>query len=136
MDKDQFSWDATRLSTGSLVRVFLRDLTLEAVIGVHKHEAVGPQQIIVNIALMVSLPERSLRDKLSEVVDYEAIANGVRSLIAQGHVKLVETLAERIAVFCLEDMRVKSVLVRVEKPTAIEGARGAGVEIERRRDRD
>jgi dihydroneopterin aldolase len=132
MDRDQFGRDGAPVSAGPIARVFLRDLVLEAMIGVHRHEAVGPQRIVVNIELSVRLPEQSLRDKLSEVVDYEGIANGVRAIIARGHVKLVETLAERIAEYCLEDARVEAVLIRVEKTEAIEGARGAGVEISRR----
>jgi dihydroneopterin aldolase len=120
-------------ATGKIVQIFLRDLTLDAVIGVHKHEAVGPQRLVVNVALSVQLPDSPLRDRLSEVVDYEAIANGIKAIVAEGHVKLVETLAERIAGFCLADARVEAVLIRLEKPGAIDGARGAGVEIRRTR---
>jgi dihydroneopterin aldolase len=53
--------------------------------------------------------------------------------VAQGHVHLGETLAERIASACLADERVTGVRVRIEKPDIIPNARSVGVEIERLR---
>lgn len=116
-----------------LVHVFIRDLALDAVIGVHRHEKAGPQPLLVNIDLTVRESEAPLKDRLSRVVDYELVADGVRAIAQEGHVKLVETLAERIAAFCLADERVLAVRVRVEKLSAIKSARSVGVEIERLR---
>ena len=44
---------------------------------------------------------------------------------------LVEALAGAIAALCLEDQRVRSAVVRVEKPGALRFAKTVGVEIER-----
>jgi len=67
------------------------------------------------------------------VVDYGAIAGRVRAIAAAGHVRLVETLAERIAESCLEDPRVAIARVRVEKLDILPDASSVGVEVERRR---
>jgi dihydroneopterin aldolase len=48
-------------------------------------------------------------------------------------VRLVETLAERIAEACLEDERVEHVRIRIEKLDVFADAASAGIEIERRR---
>jgi dihydroneopterin aldolase len=72
------------------------------------------------------------RDDLSRVVDYEAVANIARAIVASGHVRLVETLAERIAEQVLEDQRIRSARVRVEKLDVFADSVSAGVEIERR----
>lgn len=114
-----------------LVHVFVRDLHIEAVIGVHRHEKVKPQPLLINIDITAQEVDAPLEDKLSLVVDYELVVDGVRALIAEGHVKLVETLAERIAAFCLSDTRVLAARVRIEKLAAIAGVRSVGVEIER-----
>ena len=59
----------------------------------------------------------------------------VRAIVSARHVRLVETLAERIAICCLVDERVVSARVRVEKLDVFPDAVSAGVEIERvRRD--
>ena len=72
------------------------------------------------------------RDELSRVVDYEAMADRVRTIVSGGHVRLVETLAERIAEACLADRRVQLARIRVEKLDIFADAASAGVEIERR----
>ena len=66
------------------------------------------------------------------MVDYEKVAERVRALVAAGHVRLVETLAERIAETCLADRRVLMARVRVEKLDIFADATSAGVEVERR----
>ncbi|MGY9002825.1 MAG: dihydroneopterin aldolase, partial [Rhodospirillales bacterium] len=43
----------------------------------------------------------------------------------------VETLGDDIASMCLEDLRVRSVRVRIEKLDVFEDATSVGVEIER-----
>jgi dihydroneopterin aldolase len=113
--------------------VFVRDLELEALIGVHTHERGTSQPIRVNIDLTVSEGAGPVGDELTTVVDYEKVANKVIAIVNAGHVNLVETLAERIAAAALEDDRVKVARVRIEKLKAISKAASVGVEIERLR---
>ncbi|MDA1070333.1 MAG: dihydroneopterin aldolase [Proteobacteria bacterium] len=54
-------------------------------------------------------------------------------MVEAGHIELVESFANRLAALCLNDASVRTVTVRVEKPEAIPGAEGAGIEITRRR---
>jgi dihydroneopterin aldolase len=70
-------------------------------------------------------------DDLARVVDYEALAARVRGIVGAGHVKLVETLAERIAMACLGHDHVKKVKVTVEKLDVFADAASAGVAVER-----
>jgi len=111
--------------------VFVRDLRLGAHIGVHRHEEGRPQPIMINIDLTVLESAEPVGDRLSEVVDYEQVVNGIRAIVNAGHVRLVETLAERIAACALEDTRVRAVRVRVEKLDVMVDAASVGVEIER-----
>jgi 7,8-dihydroneopterin aldolase/epimerase/oxygenase len=119
--------------------VFIRDMILPASIGVHAHEHQAAQRVRINVDLGVeddgirgqSRP-RAARESLSRVVDYAAVADTVRRIVAAGHIVLVETLAERIAESCLADRRVHLARVRVEKLDVFADAASAGVEIERR----
>ncbi len=124
----------------ALRHIFLRDLTLDAAIGVYASEHGRRQRIRVNVDLAVeddgARPMSRApvgRDSLSRVVDYAAIAERVRAIVAAGHVRLVETLAERIAESCLDDPRVAVARVRVEKLDILPDASSVGVEVERRR---
>jgi dihydroneopterin aldolase len=114
----------------ALRHVFIRDLVLSCRIGVHHREHTERQRIRVNIDLAVR-DDRDLDDDIANVVCYEKITLGVRGIVASRHIKLVETVAEDIAAMCLEDIRVKSVRVRVEKLDILPDAASVGVEIER-----
>ncbi|CAH2600153.1 Dihydroneopterin aldolase [Rhodovastum atsumiense] len=131
-----------------LRHVFIRDMVLPARIGVHPHEHHGSQRVRINVDLAVEdegaraaiaegMPALSRsavgRDELPRVVDYEAVANAVRAIVAAGHVSLVETLAERIAQASLADSRVLFARVRVEKLDVFHDSVSVGVEVERRR---
>ncbi|HEX3487452.1 MAG TPA: dihydroneopterin aldolase [Micropepsaceae bacterium] len=111
------------------VLVLIRDLELLAHIGVHGHEKGKPQPVRINVWLTGEIDSSS--DTLAHAIDYEAVVEKIRRLIAAGHVNLAETMAERIAAACFEDARVVHARVRVEKLHALPGAAAAGVEIER-----
>lgn len=124
---------ARQIAGPGMRHVFLRDMVLLARIGIYEHEHAGPQRVRVNVDLGVDEgPEES--DELARVVDYERIADAVRAIVSKGHIRLVETLAERIARACLADPRVRLARVRVEKLDVFPDAASAGVEVERARD--
>ena len=112
--------------------VFIRDMVLPASIGIHPHEHAATQRVRINVDLGVDDTEEAIgRDELPRVVDYEKVANAVRAIVASGHVRLAETLAERIATACLSDKRVRLARIRVEKLDIFADSASAGVEIER-----
>lgn len=111
--------------------VFLRDMLLMASIGVYPHEHAGAQRVRLNVDLAVA--DQPGDDRLDRVVDYERVANKVRAIVAAGHIKLVETLAERVAVACLDDPRVLRARVRVEKLDVFADIFSVGIEVERAR---
>ena len=117
--------------------VFLRDMVLQAAIGVYAHEHRGTQRVRINVELCVREAANSeggqhgCTDELYDVVDYEVVANQVRGTVSAGHVNLVETLAERIAAAILAQARVLRVRIRVEKLDVFLDTASVGVEIER-----
>jgi dihydroneopterin aldolase len=110
--------------------LFVHDLVLACRIGVLAHERDRPQRVRLNLDLAVAETDQPPR-RLADVVDYAALVERVRGALSEGHVELVETLAERVAALCLEDPRVRSARVRVEKLQAVADAAAVGVEIER-----
>jgi dihydroneopterin aldolase len=126
--------DPTRIASAArgIRHVFIRNLELQARIGVYRTEEGHTQPVRINVDLGTD-DNRDTGDALENVVDYHAVEKRIRAIIAEGHVRLAETLAERIAAACFEDARVKSVRIRVEKLHALTGAEAVGVEIERTR---
>jgi 7,8-dihydroneopterin aldolase/epimerase/oxygenase len=114
-----------------LRRMFVRDLVLEADIGVRAHEKGRLQRIRLNLDLGVLDTEST--DKLESVVCYDDLIAAVRIVVGEEHVHLIETLAERIAEACFRDRRVMTARVRIEKLDLYADAESVGVEIKRRR---
>ena len=120
-----------RQTQQSVRRVFVKDLILAALIGVHRHEKDGRQRVRINLDMEVIESEQPVQDRLADVVCYEDVVTAIRGIVAAGHINLVESLAELIADRCLEDRRVRKVRVRVEKLDVFADASSVGVEIER-----
>jgi len=112
--------------------VFLRDMVLQASIGWYPHEHGSLQRVRINVDLGVD-EDADTSDTLRRVVSYETVALAVRAIVAAEHIKLVETLAEKIAAACLIDRRVRLARVRVEKLDVFADAASAGVSIIRYR---
>ena len=114
-------------------RIFIRDLRVDMLIGVYDHEKTAAQPVVVNIEADFTAPQNWRDDSYDNAICYDTITKAVRKIAADGHINLVETLAEHIADFCLGDSRVTGVTVRVEKTAVFDDAHSAGVEIRRLR---
>jgi dihydroneopterin aldolase len=124
--------DAPQPAAGLPIRrVFVRNLVLDAAIGIYPSEMGRHQRVRINIDLAVEdVPPRA--DSITEVVSYEGLVSSARAVVSEGgHVQLVETLAERLAACCFGDPRILSARIRVEKLDIFEEAEAVGVEIER-----
>lgn len=114
-------------------RVFVKGLKVDANIGAYEHEKLKAQPLVIDMEIEVVEPSDPTGDRLEDVVCYNRLTEGVKAIIAEGHIKLVETLAERIADLAMAHPMVIAARVRIEKPLAIPDALAAGVEIERRK---
>lgn len=114
--------------------LFLKNMVLDAHIGVFPHEQGVTQRIRVSVHFGVDDRTDLVvgPDDLSRTVSYERVVQLVHRIVREGHVRLVETLAERIASGVLADDRVRVVRVRIEKLDVFEEIEAVGVEIERR----
>lgn len=113
--------------------ILIRDLRVEALIGIHKRERHVAQT--VSIDLDIGLPGTAVfaSDKVADTIDYEQVALKIRALAGSGHFRLVETLAERIARLLLDDCGAPWVKVNVAKIGILANAKFVGVAIERKR---
>jgi len=110
-------------------KVWVRDIVLPVRIGTRSEEQGITQRVRFTVELSVH-PGAHRPGDLSSVISYDFIIDGVKAAVSQGHVYLTETLAERIAAYCLSDKRAAAVRVVVEKLDLIPGA-ALGCEIVR-----
>lgn len=126
MNKPPFIAADVRLAA---FKTFVRDIRVEAEIGVYDFEYGHTQPLMVEVELDVA---PTGFDHLGDILNYEHIVNWTREVAAAGHIELVETFAHRVALACMRDARVLAARVRVDKPQALTPA-VAGVEITLRR---
>lgn len=112
-------------------KIFIKDLLIRGVIGISEREREQPQDILVNIEISADISTAGKSDNVEDSVNYRTIAKKVLAHTETIKRFTVEALAEDIAKLCLEDKKVQSVLVRVEKPGAVRFSRSVGVEIVR-----
>jgi (5-formylfuran-3-yl)methyl phosphate synthase len=112
-------------------KIFVRDFVVPVQIGAYSFEHGKSQKVRFDVTADVLRVTRNPED-MRHVVSYDLIMDGIRAIVAQGHVELAETLAEQVAAFVLENPRVTRVVVRAEKLEI--GPGGVGVEIERKSD--
>jgi dihydroneopterin aldolase len=114
-------------------RVFVHDLVLDAEIGVYSHEKGVTQRARFSVDIEVAPSDEAVEDQISCVLDYDMIIATIKGILAEGHINLVETLADEIATRCLVHPRAALVRVKIEKLDKEPGA--VGVEIMRRKGR-
>jgi 7,8-dihydroneopterin aldolase/epimerase/oxygenase len=117
-----------------LYRIFLRGMTIEARVGVHRFEREKAQRLLLDLTLFALRDGDAQSDRLAAVLNYERIVRAVRALFAGTHIHLLETAAERVAAACLAERRVQGVRVSVAKPDIFPDVAAVGVEIERWKD--
>ena len=115
-----------------LRHVFINRLAVEASIGIHPHERENKQTIWLTIDAGV-LEDSATPEAIGDVVCYEDMCRIATALASDGHIDLVETLAERIADRLMEDPRLVQIRVQIEKPQAIDQAASVGIAISRLR---
>jgi 7,8-dihydroneopterin aldolase/epimerase/oxygenase len=120
-----------RIDITNFDRIFVADMVMDCAIGVYPEEQGITQKVSFSIEAFVAPSVRARHDTLAEVPSYDSVVmSAIKGVVGSGHINLVETMAERIAEKILEESRLVSVKVRVEK---LENGPKRGVEIVRAR---
>lgn len=114
-------------------KLYIRDLTLRAIIGTFPEERREKQDLIFNIELGCDLTKAGNSDDLNDTVDYKKIKKDIIALVESSAFQLIEKLAAETAAICLANPLVQYVKVIIDKPNALRFARSAAIEIERKR---
>ena len=110
--------------------VSVRDLAVQAVIGVHDWEREITQTLTFSVDLAADVPNAARHDDLAHALDYSAVARTIVSVVQDGRFRLIETAAEHVAERLLASHPVTWLRLEVRKPIA-SGGYTAAVTIER-----
>jgi dihydroneopterin aldolase len=128
-------WSRRGASENCLVdRIALQGMSFSGRHGVGAAEREHAQRFKVDIELDADLSEAGRTDRLADTIDYRQVRAIAKDAIEGESVKLIETLATRIAEGVLALPKVRAVTVRVAKrPASMSPIEAAAVHISRTR---
>lgn len=112
-------------------RVFLRELTTEAIIGIYDWERRVKQTIAIDLEYACDVRRAAAADSIEATLNYKKVAKRILEFVGNSEFHLVETLAERTALMVLREFGLEWVKLTLSKPGAVRGSRDVGVTIER-----
>lgn len=111
--------------------VYVRDLRLDARIGIYEWEKRILQKIRIDLEMAWDNRIPAASDAIKDTLNYKTAAKHVMQLVESAHYELVERLAEIIAEALMQEFHIPWIQVTVGKPGAVRGASEVGVKIER-----
>lgn len=111
--------------------VYIKQLVAYTCIGIHAWERKIRQKIILDLDMSVDVAACAQHDDLQKTLDYDHIARSLVNSIERSEVKLIETLAEKLAQQLINEFGVKWLRLKLNKPGAVDKAKEVGVIIER-----
>ncbi len=112
--------------------IIIRDLRVEALIGIHRRERHVKQTLTIDLEIGIPGDAVFSSDKVADTIDYEQVTIRIKALAESQHFRLVETFAERVASILLGDFGAPWARVSVAKVGILANAKFVGVSIERR----
>lgn len=119
----------------SLDQIALRGLRVFGYHGVLDGERRDGQEFLVDAVLWLDTAPAAASDDLSLTVDYAALAGRLVAVVAGPPVRLIETLAQRLADTAAAEPLVREVEITVHKPHAPVGHEFGDVAVTIRRPR-
>ena len=113
--------------------VSVRDLSVDAVIGVHAWERDVEQTLLVSVDMAADVRKAAANDDLADALDYSAVAATIAAVLRDGKFRLIETAAEHIAGRLLADFPLTWLRLELRKPIAA-GGYTAAITLERTRE--
>ena len=126
--------ERTPMSADRPDRIIVTGLLVDAFIGVHDFERLGRQRVRFDVEVDTIAGYGDIVRQTGGYVSYTDIVEYIEGRAAiSDHVELVETWAEDVAGFVLDNPLAAAVRVTVRKIDIFDAAEGVGIAIERHR---
>lgn len=112
-------------------KVFIRELKVDAVIGVYDWEKQVRQPLVFDLEMAWDIRMAAATDDLMHALNYQAVTEFIEQFVREQHFQLLESLLERLAAALRKEFGMPWLSIRVEKPAVVPQARAVGLYIER-----
>ena len=111
--------------------IFLRDLEIEATIGIFEWEKRIKQKVRIDLEMAADTTKAAATDSIKDTLDYKAVSKRVIQFVEDSRYELIETLIEKVAAILITEFNIPWVRVTIRKPGAVRGSQDVGITIER-----
>jgi len=105
-------------------KIFIENLLVEGILGIHPHEQRAPQKIRISASVTTDITQAAVSDDVLKSVNYSTLTKDIIRFIKNSHYRTIEALIEALAEELLTNERVESIWLIPE-------AEAVGVEINR-----
>ncbi|WP_026473192.1 FolB domain-containing protein [Alkaliflexus imshenetskii] len=116
-----------------MAQISIKKLLLRTQVGFNPHEIGKKQDLILNIEIDYDLRGEELSDIPVEALNYRTICKDIIEMVEGKSFNLLEKIANEVANHVLNNERVKSVWVEVEKPHALRFAESVSFSVRKSR---
>nr|WP_233451544.1 dihydroneopterin aldolase [Paraburkholderia caribensis] len=122
--------DARGAARGKGWRVFVDELVVATRIGIHAHEHLAAQPVVIDASL--SYCGEPSEEGTHAMIDYERYCNRVSEFLSvKPHTRMLETLAVEVALLSFAEWpALEAITLALHKPKIREGTRRIGVELD------
>ncbi|MDM0103510.1 dihydroneopterin aldolase [Variovorax sp. J22R24] len=112
--------------------IFIEGFVGDTVIGIHETELHRAQPLVIDVHAGLARARACDTDRIADTIDYGAVCERLRGLMADHKLQLLEAFAETIAEIVIREFGAAWVRVKVAKPRKFGDVTAVGVQIERR----
>ena len=109
-------------------KVFIKNLILNVLIGIHNFEKKKKQRVRFNIEVITNPYIKPNNKDLSTILNYEDLINKIKLLVKKQHHELIEDLAENMFAIIFQNRLVKKINIKIEKLDIIKNSESVGIE--------
>ena len=115
------------------MKIRIKNLRLRTLIGIFDWERKHPQDVVINATIKFDGETAAQTDQIEETVDYKEITKKIIALVESSRFFLLEKLGSEILNLILQDPRVQSARVEIDKPLALRYSDSVSVEVSGKR---
>ena len=114
-------------------KILIKDLVLKMLVGIHNFEKKKKQRVKFNLVINIDQNLIPNDKDLKSIINYEQVIKAIKKITSRKHYPLLETLAEKIFLKLFENLKIKKILLRIEKLDVIKNTTSVGIELEKTR---
>lgn len=93
----------------------IKNLRIDTFIGVYEWEKDFKRTLIFNAQIETDHEDSMKSDDLKDTIDYDKITNQIKEFAQNNHYKLIEKLTDEVLDLIMQDDRIKSCTLEVDK---------------------